>query len=464
MANKQRSRPVEGVQRKRGVKLKQQDATLGLDVVNAQAAGIDVGNEEHWVAVPPRLDGEPVRRFGCFTRERKGMAEWLKRLGIKTVAMQSTGVYWMALYEILEACGIEVYLVNARDTKNLPGRKTDIQECQWLMKLHVYGLLRNSFRAAGEIRVMRSYWRQRQQHIANGAQCTQRLQKALQEMNVQITNVISDVNGVTGRAIVGAILAGQRDPQQLAELCQPGIQAGKETVAQSLEGNWKEELLFNLRQESELYEEYERRVRECDEQLARHFASLPAQGDPQKLPVVRREKRARGNVPENMDLRKELYRITGVDLTAIDGVNVLTAHTILSEVGADMKKFESEGHFVSWLGLSPSNQISGGKVVGRDKSKKMSRSGRALRLAASSLLRSESYLGAQYRRLRSKLGAPKAMKAMAGRLARIIYRMLKYGEDYVDKGDTFYTEKYKQQQIRMLNQKAAKLGLQVIAA
>ena len=463
MADKRKSTARSGAKRNGRAKLKPQDCTLGLDVVHPKAAGIDIGNEEHWVAVPGHLDADPVRRFGCFTADLVAMAKWLQGLGIATVAMQSTGVYGIALYEILEQHGIGVFLVNARDTKNLPGRKTDVQECQWLLKLHVYGLLRNSFRPAEEICVMRTYWRQRQQHIGDASRCVQRMQKTLTQMNVQLTNVISDITGVTGQAILQAILNGERDPQQLASLCEPGIQASKEEVAASLEGNWREELLFVLRQEAGLYLEYQRRIRECDKVLAEHFKAITPKGDPQELGAVRREKRPHGNVPANMDLRKELYRISGVDLTAIDGINVLTAQTILAEVGPDMGKFETEAHFVSWLGLCPNNRISGGKVIGRDRRKRVNRGAIALRMAASTLLKSQTYLGSQYRRFRTKLGAPKAMKAMANRLARIIYRMLKHGEAYVDKGQAFYEQKYRQQQIRMLTKKAGELGLQLIS-
>ncbi len=462
MAKTQKSTQVRGAKRNRRAKLKPQDWTLGLEVVHPKAAGIDVGNEQHWVAVPPSLDADPVRQFGCFTADLMAMARWLQERGIETVAMQSTGVYWIALYEILEQHGIRVFLVNARDTKNLPGRKSDVQECQWLLKLHVYGLLKNSFRPAEEICVMRTYWRQRQQHIADASRCVQRMQKALTQMNLQLANVISDISGWTGQAIIQAILKGKRDPHELAKLCDPRIKASKATVAKSLEGNWRPELLFVLQQESETYANFQRRIRECDEALEKHYQTITSKADPQMLPELRRDKRPHGNVPGAFDLRDELYRVSGVDLTAIDGINILTAQTLLAEVGPDISKFDTEAHFVSFLGLSPSNKISGGKVVGRDKRKTANRAGLALRMAASTLLRSQTYLGAQYRRLRSKLGAPKAMKAMANKLARIAYRMLKHGEAYVDKGKEFYEQRYRQQQVKMLTKKAAELGLQLV--
>jgi len=462
MVRKQESTDLRSGRQRRRAKLKPQDWALGLEVVHPKAAGIDVGNEEHWVAIPPSLDEEPVRRFGCFTADLMALARWLQERGIETVAMQSTGVYWIALYEILEQHDIHVFLVNARDTRNLPGRKSDVQECQWLLKLHVYGLLKNSFRPPEEICVLRTYWRQRQQHIADASRCVQRMQKTLTQMNVQLANVISDISGWTGQAIIAAILKGERDPQQLVKLCDPRIKASPATVARSLEGNWRPELLFVLRQEREAYAGFQSRIAECDQALERHYRSLASKADAHALPPVRREKRPHGNVPDNFQLRGELYRTAGVDLTAIDGLNVLTAQTILAEVGSDMKQFETEAHFVSWLGLCPNNKISGGKVVGRDRRKTVTRAGLALRMGASTLLRSQTYLGAQYRRLRTRLGAPKALKAMAGKLARIVYRMLKYGETYVDKGKEFYEQNHRQQQIRMLTKRATELGLQLV--
>lgn len=446
----------------KNAKLKPRQGTLELSVVHPKAAGIDVGNRDHWVAVPPQLDAEAVRHFGCFTADLIGLAEWLKSLGIQTVAMQSTGVYWVALENILSERGIRVFVVNARDTKNLPGRKTDIQECQWLLRLHTYGLLRNSFRPEEEILRMRTYWRQRQQHIGDAARCIQHMQKVLTQMNVQLANVISDISGVTGQAIVRAILDGERDPQQLAKLRDPGIRASEEAVAASLEGNWREDLLFVLQQEWDNYARFQQQIGECDERLKEHYQTLESQGDPAQLQPVRRGKRARGKVPSNMNLRDELYRAVGVDLTEIDGINVLTAQTLISEVGMDMDRFPSEGSFVSFLNLSPGNKISGGKKVGREKRRKGNRAGMALRQAAVSLRDSDTYLGAQFRRLRSKLGMPKAIKAMGNKLARNAYRMLKFKEAYIDKGKEYYDNKYRQIQIRILQKKAAELNLRLV--
>ena len=434
----------------------------GLEVVHPHAAGIDVGNGAHYVAVRPDRDPEPVRRFECFTADLHRLADWLRRCGVKTVAMQSTGVYWIPVYEVLEERGFQVYLVNARHTKNLPGRKSDVQESQWLLKLHTYGLLNNSFQPPGEIRVLRTYWRQRADHVRGAATCVQRMQKTLTQMNVQLANVISDVSGLTGQTIVRAILAGERDPVKLAELSHPRIQASREEVAKSLEGNWRPELLFVLQQEVEMYDTYQQRITECDQQLQKQLASFvdtvppqPTEGEPKK----KRIKPAK-NAPR-FELRSELQRITGVDLTRIDGIDVMVAQTLVSEVGLDMSRWKTEAHLASWLGLCPDNRTSGDKVLKRGTRRVVNRAATALRMAAATLMRSRTYLGAQYRRLRTKLGAPKAITAMAHRLARLVYRMLKYGQQYVDKGAEYYEQRYRQQQIEFLRKKAMKLGFQV---
>ncbi len=433
----------------------------GLEVVHPHAAGIDVGNGAHYAAVRPDRDVEPVRRFECFTADLYRLADWLRSCGVKTVAMQSTGVYWIPLFEILEERGFEVYLVNARHTKNLPGRKSDVQESQWLLKLHTYGLLSNSFQPSAEIRMLRTYWRQRGTHVAGAATCVQRMQKALTQMNVQLANVISDISGLTGQAIIRAILAGERDPHKLAALCHPRIQASQDEIASSLEGNWRPELLFVLQQEVEMYDTYQKRVAECDDRLQKHLASfadtLPVRATTEKP----RRKKAAKNAP-HFDLSSELQRVTGVDLTRIDGIDVMVSQTILSEVGFDMSRWKTEAHFASWLRLCPDNRISGDKVLGKGTRRVVNRAATALRQAANTLIRSRSYLGAQFRRLRAKLGAPKAITAMAHRLARLVYRMLKYGQTYVDKGTEYYEERLRQQQIQLLRKRAAKLGLHVV--
>ena len=441
-----------------------QSTDLSLEVVHPHAAGIDIGNESHYVAVPPGRDSLQVRRYGCTTDELKAMAHWLKLCGIRTVAMQSTGVYWIAVYDILEAAGLEVYLVNARDTKNLPGRKSDVQESQWLMKLHTYGLLRNSFRPSQEIRTMRTYWRQRHDLVREAASHIQRMQKVLTQMNIQLANVLSDISGLTGQAIIKAILAGERDPHKLAALRDPRVKASEEEIARYLEGNWQEDLLFVLKQEQEAYEFCQRHMVACDRQLEQYLQQMQDRSQGASLPEEKRKgrlKKKKGNAPQ-FDLRDGLFRMTGVDLTKIDCIDVMTATTILSEAGSDMSKWETENHFVSWLRLCPDNRISGDKIIGKRRLPTNNRIHVALKMAASTLRLSKTYLGAQFRRLRTRLGAPIAIKAMAAKLARLVYRMLRYGMKYVDQGAAFYEAQHRQLQIKQLKWKAARLGFQIV--
>jgi transposase len=434
-----------------------------LEIVHPDAAGIDVGGSEHWVAISPDRDPKPVRSFGCFTADLREMAAWLVEKGVRSVAMQSTGVYWMPVFEVLEQHGLEVYLVNAQHTKNVPGRKSDIQECPWLLKLHAFGLLNNSFQPTDEIRVARTLWRHRGNLVAEASSTIQRMQKALIEMNVQLSNVLSDLSGVSGMRIIGAILKGQRDPAQLAALVEPEVKATPEDIAKSLEGNWRDELLFVLKQQVELYRLYQEKIGDCDVQLRRHLESLGSRVDPRTQPLGPKPKGKRGsrNAPE-FDLRTELYRITGIDWAQINGIDVLTAQTVMAEAGDDLEDFDSEKHFTSWLGLCPTNETSGGKILKRRTRKVVNRAAVAFRNAASTLLRSDSYLGAQYRRLRTRLGAPKAITAMARKLACLYYRLIKHGQQYVDKGTAYYESRYREQQIRVLTKKAKKLGFQLV--
>src|SRR5262245_8015743 len=450
-------------------------ADPGLDVIHPNAAGIDVGNSAHYVAVRPDRDPDPVRRFDCFTADLHRLADWLQQCGVTTVALQSTGVYWLPLYDILDGRGLEVYLVNARHTKNLPGRKSDVQESQWLLKLHTYGLLRNSFYPAAAIRVVRTYWRQRADHVRAVSTCIQRMQKVLTQMNIKLANVISDLSGWTGQRIVRAILAGERDPQQLAALSHPGIHASRQTIAKSLEGTWRADLLFVLQQAVTMYDAYLQRIEECDHALEQHLKSFAdkaadttdAGASPatkgHARPRITRRRKAGGHTPQ-FDLGRELHRISGVDLTRIDGIDVGVAQTVISEVGLDMSRWEDEHHFASWLGLCPDNRITGGRVLRRGTRHVINRAATALRIAATTLLRSQSYLGAQFRRFRGKLGAPKAITAMAHKLAVLVYRMLRWGHAYVDKGIQYYEERHRQQQIHLLIKRATALGLQVVEA
>jgi transposase len=432
----------------------------GLSALNRNAAGIDVGNAEHYVAVPEGRDPEPVRTFGSFTSDLHRMAQWLKACSIDTVVMQATGVYWIALFQILESYGFHVNVVNARHTKTLPGRKTDVLECQWLQKLHTFGLLNNSFRPTEEIQVLRTYLRQRENLVAASSTCIQHMQKTLTQMNVQLANVISDISGVTGMAILRAIVSGERDPERLAALKHNRVRASREEIARSLEGNWREELLFVLEQSLDLYDLYVRKIAICDQRIERHLKMMAPkrepgpQSGPAALPAPKHQ--------PHFSLKDQLCRITGVDLTKVAGLQVQTVQTIISEVGVDMSRWKTEKQFASWLGLCPDNQISGGKVLKSGTRQVVNRAATALRLAAWSLIRSQSALGANFRRLRSKLGAPKAITAMAHKLARLIYRMMKFGTEYVEKGIEAYELRYRHQQMKWLAKQAASLNLQLL--
>jgi transposase len=406
----------------------------GLSIENPDAGGIDVGNESHFVAVPPDRDPNPVQESGCWTEALNQRAEWLKACRIDTGAMQATGVYWIALYDVLEQHGIRAVLVNAQHTKNVPGRKTDVQECQWLMKLPTYGLVRDSFRLPEQMEGVRTVWRVRSRHVQDAGREVQHMQKALTKRNVQLANGISDIHGVSGQAIIGAILKGERDPYKLADLADSRVKASREEVARSLEGNWREDVLFELQQAVDSCRFVHRQMQECDQQLERSLANLPARildvpaarkdaptATPKKNKKKNKKKAAkpRGNEPE-LDLEAELKRICGVDLTSIDGISVMTAQTIVSEVGTDMSGFKDENHFASWLALTPSNNISAGKTVSRGKKKAKNRVAAAFRLSATTLLESDSYLGARYRHLRRQLPTfASAVKAMAHYLALI---------------------------------------------
>lgn len=443
----------------------------GLEIVNRNVAGIDVGNESHFVAVAPGRDPQPVREFGSWTADLNRMADWLQACGIETVVMQSTGVYWIALYDVLEERGFKVCLANARQTKNLPGRKSDVQESQWLLKLHTYGLLRDSFRPPDEIRALRSLWRLRDRHVKEAARAVQHMQKSMVTMNVQLSNAISDISGTTGQAIIRAILAGERNPEKLAKLRDRRIQATAEEVARSLEGNWREDMLFELKQAVEAYDFIQKQIAECDQRLRTLTAALPTREvEPATVPAepagkpVRKKRKRRGakNVPQ-FDLQSELKRVCGVDLTTLDGIDIMTAETIVAELGTDYSGWKTEGHFASWLGLSPSRDISGGKLVRQQSRRVKNRVATALRAAANTLLKSDSYLGARYRSLRARLGAPKAIKAMARYLACLVYRMFTHGQAWVDRGVREFENKRAQRELFSLQRKAAALGFQLIS-
>ena len=446
----------------------------GLEIVHLNAAGIDVGNQSHYVAVPGDRDSQPVREFGCWTSDLVRMAEWLKQCRIETVLMQATGVYWIALKDVLEQHGIEVVVANAQHTKNLPGRKTDVQESQWLMKLHTHGLVRGSFQLAEDMQGVRAVWRLRSRHVEEASRAVQHMQKALTQMNVQLANVLSDISGKSGQAIIGAILSGERDPFKLAELCDRRVQASAAEVAESLRGNWRDEMLFELGQARESYQFSQQQIQSCDRKLESYLKvlptrqveiTLPPQGaSPVPASKARKARKAsRGNTPDIPGMSEELARIYGVDLTTIDGISVITAQTILAEIGTDMSRFPSEQAFVSWLGLTPSRDISGGKVIRMVPRKVANRAAQALRMAASTLRCSDSYLGARYRHLQKQLPSKaSAVKAMARYLGVIVYRLLTKGQAWVDRGVAMFEQKRKTLNLASLEARALANGYRLV--
>ena len=435
-----------------------------VEVVNPNAAGIDIGSEVHYVAVPPDRDPEPVRSFQCFTADLNELADWLERCGIETVAMESTGVYWIPLYQILEARGFEVILVNARHVKNVPGRKTDVLDCQWLGQLDSYGLLRGSFRPEDRICVLRSYIRQRDNLVKSAGAHIQRMHKALEQMNIQLHKVITDIIGVTGIRIIEAILNGERDPTKLAQLRDHRTRSSEATIAKSLEGDWREEHLFALRQEFELYQIYREKIAECDRKIEAYLGTFESKVDPDEKPLPRYKhgrKKRQGNQPD-LDLRTPLYRMTGFDFTALDGFDVLTVQTIIAEIGLDATKWPTEKHFSSWLGLCPNNKVTGGRVKDTRSKKVVNRAACAFRMAAQAAGKSHTALGGYYRRMRNRLGPSKANTATAHKLACIVYRTLKYGKQYVDPGVAYYEQKYRQRVLNNLKRRARLLGYELI--
>jgi transposase len=437
-----------------------QRTRMKLDIANPNAAGIDVGSASHFVAVPSDRDDEAVREFTSFTEDLERLADWLVACGIDTVAMESTGVYWIPLFELLESRGLTVYLVNARHVKNVSGRKSDVLDCQWLQQLMSYGLLSGAFRPKDEICVLRSIMRQRTMLLSYQGQHIQHMQKALSQMNIQLGNVISDVVGETGQRILRAIIAGERDPLKLAELKHGRIQASTEQIAMALHGNWREEHLFALTQAVELFDAYAQALQRCDVRLESMLGALSRTKD-EPGPTKRRRISKVKNAPK-FDVRTYLFRICGVDLTAIDGIDTTTALKVIAEVGPDLSRFKSAKHFASWLGLCPGTKISGGKLLSGATKRTANRVAQALKMAAISLRASQSALGAYFRRMCARLDKGKAVTAVAHKLARLIYAMLTKGATYVDQGQEYYEERYRKRVLFHLKRKAAALGLELV--
>jgi transposase len=429
-----------------------------LVLTHPNAAGIDIGSASHFVAVPPDRDDEPVREFRSFTAELEQLADWLIACGIDTVAMESTGVYWIPLFELLDARGLTVLLVNARHVKNVSGRKSDVLDCQWLQQLMTYGLLRGAFRPGDAVCALRALVRQRTTILRTQSRAVQHMQKALVQMNIQLATVIADVAGVSGQAILRAIVAGERDGHALAALCDVRIKAGADEIAASLQGHWRAEHLFALKQALAAFDFCGTQLAECDAEIEAQLQVLQAT----EAQPAKGKKRSKARNAPKFDLRTRLFRMCGVDLTRIDGIDVTTALVVMSEVGADMSKFPDDKHFASWLGLCPGTKITGGKVMSGKTARVANRAAQALKLAAAALRTSQSALGAYYRRLCSRMDKPKAVTAAAHKLARLIYAMLTKGEEYTDRGQAYYEERYRQRVVANLNRRAQQLGLQVV--
>jgi transposase len=442
----------------------QEQKVVELDVfeqIHQNAAGIDVGAEEVYVAVPNGRDRESVRKFPTFTADLYRLADWLKQCQVTTVAIESTGVYWIPLYEILEDRGFEVCLVNARHLKNVSGRKTDIVDCQWLQQLHTYGLLHASFRPPEHIAAIRSLVRHREMLVEYRSAHIQHMQKALTLMNIRLTNVLSDITGVTGMKIIRAIIQGERDRKTLASFRNPKCAKSEEEIEKSLEGNYKLEHLFVLQQALELYDFYDQQLQQCDLQLEALYQQFEPPDQPGTPAPEKRRRKRRKNQP-HFDLAQSLYRMTdGIDLTQIDGLDALTVQDILSETGTDMSRWPTVKHFCSWLCLAPNNKITGGKLKSSHTPRTQNRASRAFRLAAQSLMKSKSALGAYARRMAARQDAPTAITATAHKLATIFYFMLKRREPYRPLTADYYEQQHRDKALRSLQRKAASLGFRL---
>jgi len=429
-----------------------------LSPVHPNAAAIDIGATMHVAAVGPDCDEQPVRTFQTFTADLHRLADWFAQCGVKTVVMESTGVYWIPIYEILEQRGFKVMLVNARDAKHVPGRKTDVSDAQWLQRLHEYGLLRPSFQPQAEMAGLRAYLRQRERLLDYAAAHIQHMQKALTQMNLQLHHVVSDITGVTGMRIIRAIVAGERDPAILASYRDVRCHASVETVRQALVGNDREEHIFALTQALELYDVYQAKVAACDGQIEAVLTRLKQSAVPptEKLPAARYKTHS-SNAPA-FEVREALHAILGVDLTQIHGLGPYLALKLVGECGTNLSAWPTAKHFTSWLGLAPHNKISGGKVLSSKTRRTSNRAATLLRLAAITVGRTDTALGAFYRRLSGRVGKAKAVTATARKIAVLFYNTLRHGMSYADPGASYYEDRYRQRALSNLQRRAKSLG------
>lgn len=430
-----------------------------LPVINPTAAGIDVSDTEMMVAYPVNSKELEIQLFGCFTRDLHMIVKCLKEKGVTTIAMESTGVYWVSLFLLLQDNGFEVYLVNARHVKNVTGRKNDEEDAEWIQKLHSCGLLSASFQPDNMTRTLRSIVRHRKNLVRTSSTYINRMQKALELMNIKLHTIISDIDGKTGLLIIEAILAGERDPEVLADLRDRRIKASREDIIKSLEGHWTSEYLFELKQCYQLYCTHRRMIDDCDKEIEKQLIEQIASKNEGLIPDIPKVKRKVSGKKHKVsfNLTGYLKEILKVDVTEIFGISEISALTILSEVGTDMSKWKTEHHFTSWLGLAPNTKISGGKVISSRIMKKKHHAGQAFRIAANSLSNSKSPLGDHYRRIRAKAGAAKAVVATARKLAIIYYMMVANEEAFNPKALQDFQKKYKEKKINQLKRKIALL-------
>jgi transposase len=452
--------------KRKTVKSKKRKRSLrSLKAIQPNAAGIDLGSREHWVAGPPQEDETPnVQSFGTTTPELFRLADWLKEQSVVTVAMESTGVYWIPLFEILDSRGFEVVLANARQIRNVPGRKTDMIDCQWIQLLHSCGLLRGSFRPSDDICRLRALIRERNTMVEQRSDWVRRMQKYLDQMNVCVHHAVSDITGVTGMAIIRAIVDGERDPCALARLRDPRCRRSEAQIAEELTGNWRPEHLFNLRQALKMYDQLCAVIDDYDSEILNYIATLqPQDANDTSAPPPTSKAKAKNLIKRGQEpLRQALYRLCGLDLTTIDGIGVDTAAVIVSELGLDFSVFPDENHFVSYLRLAPNLSISAGKKVPRKfKASTCTRVATALRMAALTLRNSKTALGAFYRRVAWRKGASVAVFATARKLAQLIYRLVFYGQSYIDTGAQAYEARFNQRRLKVYTKALKAMGYSV---
>jgi len=456
---KRNASPSSSRRPKTGGRIIKANPNTDLHLLNQHAAGIDIGAERHYVAVPPAAAAHAVREFSVFTKDLYAIADWLDHCGVKSVAMESTGVYWVPLFEVLDERGFEVKLVDARKVKNVSGRKSDVLDCQWLQQLESYGLLTPAYRPTDEIIVLRGYMRQRAMLVKNASSHIQHMQKALQQMNLRLDNVVSDITGQTGMRILKAILGGERDVQKLGAMRDRNCKATAEVIAQSLVGNYRQEHLFALKQAVELFEFYQEKIGECEAEMEAYLQNLSGKRADEPPPLVGGGKRQR----MNFNVRDYAWKLLGVDLFRVQGLNSQTVLQIISEVGVDLSEFASEKQFASWLSVSPNRRVSGGKVLSSRTQASRNRAAIAFRQAAVSVARSKSELGAYYRRMQARKGPGAAITATAHKLARLYYSLVKNGQEYDEGRARADEERQRERMVTNLRKRAKGLGYELVA-